>query len=192
MGNPATQNIVAGLPVVTGGVSTAVLGTALPTDEATALNAAFKGLGFVGDAGLVINPTKTTTEVRDWRGRVVKKLQTETSETAEFTLIESLNPDVASSVFGSANVVVTAATATTGTKLSIKHNDTVLANAEWVFDMFDGNAKRRIVVPNGQLTLNGAINYTRSDVTSYPVLIEMFPDSSGNYAYEYTDDGVHV
>ena len=45
-------NVVAGKPLAAGGVWIAPLGTALPTDETTALNAAFKSAGYIGEDGL--------------------------------------------------------------------------------------------------------------------------------------------
>ena len=46
------QNVTAASPISTGGILVAPKGTALPTDTDTALNAAFKALGYVGEGGI--------------------------------------------------------------------------------------------------------------------------------------------
>ena len=192
MANPTVANVVSAVPAVTGGVSHAVTGTALPTDATTALNVAFKGLGFVGDAGLTNSITRTTSPTRAWGGTQVANLQTDYTETFTFTFLETLNPEVVKAVFGSGNVTVTAASSTVGAKLAISRNAKTLAHEEFVFDMLDGVSKRRIVVPDGQISLNGDITYVDSATVSYPVTLTAFPDASGNTSYEYTDDGKTV
>jgi len=192
MANPSVANVVAALPVVTGGVSAAALGTALPTSLSTSLNVSFKALGFVGDAGLSNTVTRTTDNTKAWGGNTVATIQSDYSDVYTFTFLETLNSDVAKTVWGDANVTVTPATSTTGTLLAILHNVTPVVAKSFVFDMFSGSAKRRIVVPIGNLALSGDVTYVHSAIVSYPVTVTALPDASGNTAYEYTDDGIHT
>lgn len=190
MGNPSVANVTSAAPAVTGGASAAILGTALPVDATTALAAAFKGLGFIGDAGLTNSITRTTNPIKAWGGATVANPQSDYSETFTFTMYESLNPEVVKAAFGDANVTVSAATSTLGNRLAIKRNASVLPSKVWSFDMLNGLAKRRVVVPIGQAALSGDITYVDSAVVSYPVTLTAFPDSTGQTSYEYTDDGV--
>jgi hypothetical protein len=162
MANPSVANVVAALPAVTGGISGAPLGTALPTDVAASLNVGFKALGYVGDGGLANTVTRTTDTTKAWGGNTVATIQSDYSDVFTFTFLESLNPEVAKAVWGDANVTVTAASSTVGTLLAIKHNVTPVVAKEFVFDMFSGTAKRRIVVPIGQLALSGDVTYVHS------------------------------
>ena len=190
MANPSVANVAVGKPKATGGAFRAPLGTALPVDSTTALNAAFKGLGYVGEEGVEFNPARSTDKKKAWGGDIVKVLQTEYSETWTFTLIEYRNAEVQKAVFGDDNVTVTTATATTGTKLAIKHNGDVLRNEEYVFEMFEADGTTRVVLPNAQITEVGAVSYVDAEVIAYPVTVEAFEDAAGNNSYEYTDDGV--
>lgn len=183
-------NVAVGKPKVTGGAFRGPLGTALPTDSTTALNAAFKGLGYVGEEGVEFNPARSIDKKKAWGGDIVKVLQPEYSETWVFTLIEYRNAEVQKTVFGDDNVTVTAATASTGTKLAIKHNGDVLRNESYVFEMFEGEGTSRVVLPNAQVIEVGAVSYVDEEVVAYPVTVEAFEDATGNNSYEYTDDGV--
>lgn len=182
-------NVVVGKPKVTGGAYRAPLGTALPTDEATALNVAFVGLGYAGEDGVVFNPARSTDKKKAWGGDTVRVLQTDYSETWTVTLIEYRNPDVQKTVFGTANVVVTAATVSVGAKMTIKHNSAVLPLGSWVFDMLDGVGASRVVLPNAQVTEVGEITYADEDLVAYELTIEAFQDATGTNSYEYSNDG---
>jgi hypothetical protein len=183
-------NVVAAKPKVTGGVLRGALGTALPTDTATAPNVLFKALGYVGEDGLTYAPARTTDKKKAWGGDIVKVVQTEYSETWTFTLIESMNADVLKTVHGDSNVTTTAATATTGTLQAVKSNGDVLPNSEWIFEMIDGATKRRVVLPNAQVTEVGEVTFQDGELVAYPVTLEAFEDASGNNSYTYLDNGV--
>lgn len=182
-------NVVVGKPKVTGGVYRAPLGTALPTDETTALNAAFVGLGYAGEDGVVFNPARSTDKKKAWGGDIVRVVQTDYSETWTVTLIEYRNPDVQKTVFGASNVVVTAATPTVGQKMAIKHNSAALPLGSWVFEMLDGDGASRQVLPNAQITEVGEISYVDEELIAYDLTLEAFQDATGNNSYEYSNDG---
>lgn len=183
-------NVAVGKPKVTGGAYRAPLGTALPTDSTTALDVAFKGLGYVGENGVEFNPSRSTDKKKAWGGDIVKVLQTEYSETWSCTLIEYRNPEVQKTVFGDGNVTVTPATSTTGTLIAVKHNGDVLPRMEYVFEMVEGTGSSRVILPNAQLTEVGSVTYSDEDIVAYEVTFEAFEDASGNNSYEYSDDGI--
>lgn len=182
-------NVLQGKPVVTGGVLRGTTGATLPT-TAAGTTTGFTALGFVGDDGLKETVDRTTEKIKAWGGSVVKVVQSEFGTTYEFTLYETLNAGVLKAVYGEDNVTTTAATSTTGTLQSVKVNKDSLEHTPWIFDMKDGNALVRIVVPDGQITAVGDIAYNDGGVIGYPVTLEAFEDTSGNNAYKYIDDGV--
>ncbi len=110
--------------------------------------------------------------------------------TYSFTLLETLNVAVQKAIRGDDNVTSTAANSSHGNLLAVTVNADTRAKLPWVFDMLDGDAKKRIVVPLGQITAIGDVVYSDTGVVGYPVTLEAFPDTSGNNSYEYTDDGV--
>jgi hypothetical protein len=184
------SNVVAGKPLSTGGILIAPTGTALPSNTSTAPNVLFVSAGYIGEDGVTENNGRSIEKIRAWGGDTVKVTQTEHTLTYQFTFIESLNTDVLKTVYGSANVTTTAATASTGTLQAIKINSDVLPHKSYIFEIKDGDAKIRIAVPDGQITEIGETTYSDAAAIAYQVTLECFPDASGVKAYKYTDDGI--
>lgn len=185
-----SANIVAGKPLATGGVLIAPVGTAAPTDAKTALNAAFKSAGYIGEDGLTESADRSTEKVKAWGGDVVKVLQTDFSTTYSFTFLETLNADVLKTVYGDENVTTTPADATKGALHVVKVNADTLPRKAFVFEVKDGDARIRIHVPEGQITEVGEITYNDGEVVGYTVTVEAFRDSTlGANAIKYLDDG---
>lgn len=188
MGNIA--NIVAGKPLATGGVLIGALSATAPTGASSAVTG-FVAAGYIGEDGLTENTDRSTTKVKAWGGDTVKVLQTDYSVTYQFTFIESMNSDVLKTVYGEDNVVVTAATASTGTLHTVKLNSDVLPHKSFVFEVKDGDAKIRIYVPDGQITEVGSVTYNDGDTIAYQVTVEAFRDNAqGANAVKFMDDGV--
>lgn len=184
------SNVVAGKPKASGGVLNGPLGTTLPTDATTEPDAAIKALGYISEDGLTESSERTTEKVKAWGGDTVKVLQTEFAATFSFTFIEVLNADVLKAVHGDDNVTTTPATASTGTLQSVKVTGEQLDHDVWIFEVKDGDAKIRIVVPDGQVTTVGEVTYNDGSVIAYEVTVETFKDENGVYYYKYIDDGV--
>jgi hypothetical protein len=185
-----SANVAAGVPLATGGVSMAPLGTAIPTDATTALGAGFTAAGYIGEDGLSESADRSTEKIKAWGGDVVKVVQTDFSTTYTFTFLETHNTEVLETVYGEDNVTVTAATTTKGTLRTVKVNADTLPHKVFVFDMKDGDARIRICVPDGQVTEVGEISYSDSDVIGYEVTVEAFRDATLNAnAVKYLDDG---
>ena len=177
-----TVNYVsAGKPAVGGAVYVAPIGTTLPTNATSALDAAFKGLGFCGEDGLTNSNSPSTTDIKAWGGKKVLGVQEEKPDTFALKLLEVLNVDVLKTVYGDDNV---SGTLTTGITVTANADD--LEEKVWVIDMVMRNdALKRIVVPSGKPTEIGDIVYTDSDAVGYEVTISAYPDANGNTHYEY-------
>ena len=172
--------VVAGKPKVGGAIWSAPLGTALPTDATTALNAAFKDLGYVSDDGLTNELTTDTEEIKAWGGDTVLTAQTGTSDTFTYKLIESLNIEVLKEVYGASNVTGTLAT---GIKISVNSKekiDHVIVVETAVRDKF-----KRIVLPTAKIKEMAEITYVDGNPVGYEVTVQALPDSNGNTHYEY-------
>lgn len=185
-----TANVLAGKPLATGGVSVGAVGSTAPTDATTALDAAFKAAGYVGEDGLTEATDRSTQKIKAWGGATVKIVQTDFAVTYTFTFIETLNSDVLKTVYGDDNVTVTNATALHGKQHTILVKSDELPAKAFVFDMKDGDARIRIHVPEGKITEIGEITYSDSTVVGYQVTVEALPnaDLDANAA-KYLDDG---
>lgn len=190
MANTATKAIVA-KPKVTGGLWVAPIGTALPTTEIVALNAAFKAVGYITEDGVTRSESRSSDPIKAWGGDTMVVTQTGVEATLTTTLAEYLTKVAQDLVYGSANVTETAATSSSGTKLAIvgKLGSPSPRNA-WVVEMFSGTATGRIVFPIVQVTETDDVSYKDDELAAHGVTATLFPDATGAYFYEYWDDGV--
>ena len=189
MANVAANAIV-GKPAVAGGVSVANLGTTLPANESTQLGAAFASVGYLGDAGLTRTEKTDSDTKKAWGGDTLVVLDKGTTYTAKFVLAEYLNPVVQKLLYGDGNVTATAATSSAGNKLAIIGKQLgSLPHKVIAIQMFSGPAVGRILFPDAQITDRGDVVYKDDDIAAREVTLTLLPDASGNYFYEYWDDG---
>lgn len=182
--------VSAATPKVTGGFLSAPLGTALPTNSSTALNASFIALGYIGEDGVTETPNRSTTDVNAWGGDLVAVLQDKFDITVKLNFLQALDPEVRKAVFHKDNVTVTNPTTTVGTEIKILHNSKLLETRSWVIESFYDRAAVRLVMPRARITEVGDIKYSHKEITMYECTLRLFPDATGNHAYEYVNDGI--
>ena len=175
------SNVSAGKPKITGAIFVAPLGTSLPQDASAELDAAFKGLGYVSDAGVVNGTAMQTTKIKAWGGDTVLVIQTSKDDTFKFTLIEVKNEDVLKFVYGSNNVSGTLATG-----LSIAVNALETPEVSPVIDMIlSDNTAKRIVIPSAKISAVEDITYADNSVIGYGTTLDCLPDGNGDTHHEY-------
>lgn len=175
------SNVSVGKPKVGGAIYRAAKGSTLPTDASTALDAAFKCVGYISDDGLVNTNSPDTDKIKAWGGDVVKIINKGKEDDFKFTMIESLNVDTLSAVYGSENV-----TGTLATGITVKANNLEQEEAPWVIDqIMNGDVLKRIVIPSGMLSDLGDITYKDDEAIGYETTISALSDSAGNSHYEY-------
>lgn len=191
MGNNAA-NVVAPKPNIGGGVYVAPLATALPVDSTTALVGAFQSAGYIDSKGVVEANGGNVTKIAAWGGDFVKVVRSQFEVTYQFIMMEILGTIANQIMYGASNVVSTPATVSLGNAVAAKVTSLVLPNQEFVFDMIDGIATVRIVVPNGKVVAMANTTYADSGAAMYDVTVNAFPDASGVNAYKYSNDGKHL
>ena len=175
------KNVTAAKPKVGGAVFRAPLGTTLPTDATTALNEAFKSLGYISKDGLVNSNSPSNTSESAWGGDTVLNTQGEKADTFKYTLIEATNVEVLKAVYGDDNV-----SGTLKNGISIQSNAEENVPCSWVVEMLlKNNTKKRIVVPNAAVTEVGDITYADNTAVGYETTISAVPDEKGQSHYEY-------
>lgn len=175
-------NVSVGKPKIAGAVWRAPAGTAAPTDATTALSNSFICLGYVSEDGLTNSNTKDRETIKAWGGDIVLEPVTEHNDNFSFSLIESLNEEVLKTAHGDSNVTGTLATGITVTA----NADTEDEGHVYVVDMeLRGGVKKRIVIPDGEVTEVGDVTYRDNEAIAYPVTLKAAEDEAGNTHYEY-------
>lgn len=174
------NNVTAAKPKKGGAVFCAPLSTELPTGISEALNAAFKGLGYVSEDGLTNSNSQQTDTVKAWGGDIVLNYMTEKPDTFKFKLIEALNVEVLKAVYGTDNV-----SGSWEEGITVNASNAEAEHFSWVFDMIQNGGACRIVVPNATVTAIGDISYKDNATVGYELTISALPDESGNTHYEY-------
>lgn len=161
---------------VAGGIYVAPLGTALPTDQTTALDAAFAEVGYITDDGVSLAINESINDIVAWQNAdVVRKIQTSHDVTFGFSMLE-LNDVSRELFFGNYTSGATGVSELTGD---------VLPQQVAVLEILDGDTKIRAVIPIAQVTEREDITIGSSDAITLGVTLTAFPDASGVKAYLY-------
>jgi hypothetical protein len=169
MANDANKVFTAG----TGRILHAPIGTTLPTNTTTALNVAFKELGYIGESGVKEDAKTSENKTKAWQNSaVVRKDRTEHDKTFSFDALED-NDEVILAAFGN------------GTATSYSETGAMTANEVFVIEAIDGAVIKRYVIPNGQITEVGTIEHSAGGASVVPLTITAYPDSTGKKVYRY-------
>lgn len=156
-----------------GHVNVGPLGTAMPTDVTTALNAAFSEVGYIDEDGVQITPSTETNDINAWQSATpVKIVQTTVGLELQFTMLQT-NP-AATGLFlfgdewtGDVNDVAS---------LVLSSNpplNEVSAVIEWEDDLENTN---RLLIPRCVVTDRQAIQLVRNDAVKYGVTLRVLDD----------------
>lgn len=185
------QNVLVGAPdqKTTGAILSAPLETVLPDSPLETPDAAFKSSGYISEAGLTLTPERSTASIKDWSGAIVRQILEEFNGTLAWEHLET-NQESLENYFGDENVTVAAATASTGKQMTAVLGAFELPRKSYLFRIKDGKKRVLIKVPDGQVTEQGEVAFTKTGAILWPVTLSTFPDAEGNNIYIITDDGV--
>lgn len=155
----------------------APLGTAVPTDATTELNAAFVGLGYLSEDGLTEPASfEPGDDIVAAGGDTVAQADPTFSKTWTGTCIEALNEDLLKVAYGSHNVTVTNATATEDGVITVKEQAGDLEHHVIVIDeMLKGGRKRRNVMADSTFLITGDITHVHTALVNFDFTINAYP-----------------
>ena len=179
--NNDVNNVTAGKPKVGGAVFRAKLGTELPTDATTPLNAAFENMGYISEDGVTLTTERETEAIKAWGGDTVANLSKGQSETYKLTFIEALRDTVLKSVRGDENV-----SGTLSEGLTVKSKNFEDEGHIYVIEqILRGGVAMRTVILNGKITEIDDTTYADDGLIGYGVTIACEPNDKGEFHHEY-------
>jgi hypothetical protein len=184
------SNVLTGAPdqLTTGPILSAPRGTPLPDGLDATIDAAFEDSGYISEDGLTLTPERSTEQVKDWSGSVVRELLTEFAAKLAWAHLET-NEQSLKNYLGDDNVTVVDATSTEGKRITALLRSTEMPRKPWIFKIKDGEARVLIVVPDGQVSETGEVSFVKSGAITWPVTLATYPDANGVNVYVYLDDG---
>lgn len=184
-------NVLVGAPdqLTTGAILSAPLGSELPESPLETPDPAFTSSGYVTNDGVKLTPERSTTDITDWSGALVRRILETFNGTLAWGHLET-NEESLKTYFGDDNVAVKVATLTSGTQITAALGAYEMPRKSWLFRIKDGARRVLIVVPDGQVTDQGEVSFTKTGAITWPVTLSTYPDAQGNNIYIITDDGV--
>lgn len=182
------KNVSAASPQVGGAIYVAPIGTALPEDAVSALDAAFKEMGYIADNGLTNSNTPSMTDIKAWGGDIVQSSLTEKPDKFSFKLLEGLNIDVLKTIYGEKNVteITVGDSGNEHKEIKIAANAKLPDDYSWVVDMILNDDKiKRIVIPRAKITNLADIVYTNTNAFGYDITLSAYPNAEADTHYEY-------
>lgn len=164
-----------------------------PQDPFTSsLPAGFADSGYVSEDGLKLTTDRSTADIKDWNGDIVRKILEEFSGTLVYSHLEFSEFALRES-YGDENVsMLKAAAKSNGKQTKVKINAADLPiKARW-FRMKDGDARVVILAPNCQVTEVGEVSFVKSEAIKIENTISCYPDDQGNLLYIFLDDGIYA
>lgn len=158
----------------------APLGTAIPTDATTELDAAFVGLGYLSEDGLT-EPASLTAgdDIVAAGGDTVAQADPTFSKTWTGTCIEALNEDLLKVAYGSANVTVEQASSSKNGSIIVKERAGDLEHHVIVIDeMLKGGRKRRNVMSDATFLITGDISHVHTALVNFEFTINAYPTAT--------------
>lgn len=165
----------------TGAVNIAPIGTTLPTDATAALAQAFVKCGYVSEDGVTLAQDYSTVNIKDWSRATVRTLLDEFTGELTFKFIQTGYEELCA-IFGEDHV-----TQSNG-KIAVSIGAHLADPACFAFNMKDGDAKVRIVLPNAQAVPDGDLSFVASEAITWGCKLTCNADADGENIYIYVDE----
>lgn len=177
-----TSNVSVGKGVAGGYFFVAPAGTALPTDNSTALAAAYLNIGYLGEDGISFSDSSDVTAFFDMNGDTVDSSNGSIEKSFTVTLIE-IKKDSMALIYGAANV-----TDETG-ELTVHDKGPNDASYVAVFELLLKNGRKwRRIAPNCKLGELGDMTVNYSELVGREITMSALKDATtGDYYIDFID-----
>lgn len=174
-----TDNVSSAKGVRGGYIFSAPVGTTLPTDIETKLDAAFKVLGFISSDGYTETTESDSEDITDMNGDLMDSPQTSRVESGQLTLAE-IKAETLKVQYGEDNV-----TDADGI-ITVKHNGNSATTRAYVLELVLKNGRRwRKVIPLGQSADLDDLTIAIGELCARALTIKYLTDTQGNTCYDY-------
>lgn len=158
-----------------GEVYVAPVGTALPTTEVVALNAAFVGLGYTTEDGVTLAPSVDMSETRAWQSFYsIDRRVTSRDLNVTFSLLQ-VNKETFKLTFGGGSWATT-----TGTHKYTPPTPQTIDYRAVVVELVDGSYTTRVLIPKVMVSDPGSIQVRRSDPATIDLTLALITTGSGD------------
>lgn len=176
-----SANVSAGKGVKGGYIFSAPVGTELPEDIETALDPAFKCLGFISEDGYVESVSEDSNDIPDMNGDLMDSSNSNRVESAQVTFAE-IKAETLKRQYGDKNVV------DENGIITVRHNSDSHPTFPYVLELVLKNGRRwRKVVPLGQSSELDDLTIASSELCQRPITIKYLTDEAGNTCYDYIE-----
>lgn len=149
----------------------AAAGTALPTYPGETLAAAWTEVGAISEDGITLNTNHSFDSLKNWAKKIARLLPAEESGTVGAPVIDTTEESL-TTMFGSENVTVTAATADHGKLISVNISPENPPEAEaYLFLMKDDDDMLMVGTTKGYITELGEISFVANDAITWDATI---------------------
>lgn len=162
------------------------VGSTLPTDTTTAIDPAFKDVGWLTDAGLGESGSTNTNVKRGVNGSIVKTIKTDDDTSFTIECYER-NAITMGLLRPGSTPSTTSGTTTTNVKAYLGSNEQA-----FVLHYDFGAWKRRVAIPRGEAFLTGTIQDKPGDLAVLQFRVDCYPASDGTKYIDITSNAAEA
>ena len=158
----------------------APVGTALPTDVESTIDAAFTRIAYITSDGLQNTQDRNVSRFRRWTGAMANTTSSHAEDTWKFNAIEVEDPAINRAMYGRNNVEESQY----AFQVSISEGDSEMLS--WIFDieLWHG-LRKRVVMPKAKIIAREDVVHNGESLISLGVTLLALADENKKYHYEY-------
>ena len=168
--------------------------TTIPADFAAAQTAIanFTGTGYLGEDGIALSTSLSTTDFKEMNRATVRKGLDDFTGNVTYTELQFADEDVLKRKFGADNVSVVAATSGQsghGKYIHVKIGAKFAPEKAFAWKLKDGDMRAIVLIPKGQVTNGIDVTFAANGMAGVATEVSAYDDGTGYSIHIYFDDG---